>query len=164
MKHHIAPLPLVLSLLAVAGCGGGAGYNNTLAELQSKMTAPEKKLDELIDDQIHNDDTKTKRKAAFDELRTAVAEARAQFDALTPPTGEAGKKFHQGFADYLKAQEEAVPLYKKMLDAADKKDFGEIGRIADPLRDVRAKRNAAAQRLPYLQKQYAKEAGLQLKK
>jgi hypothetical protein len=147
------------------GCGGqGEGFNNTLADLQTRLEGTEKKLDDMIDHALNHDELEGKRKAAFDDFNTAVTEARTKFDALTVPPGENGKRFHKGFADYLKVQEEAVPLYKQMLNAASKKDFEGVQRLRENMQDLRQKRRGLALQLPQLQKAYAKEAGIKLVK
>jgi hypothetical protein len=165
MKHTLLPIVLASVLLVMPGCGSqGEGFNNTLADLQTRLDGTEKKLEDLIAHALNHDELEAKRKAAFDDFSTAVTESRTKFDALTVPPGDNGKRFHKGFADYLKVQEEAVPLYKQLLVAAVKKDLDAMNRTGEKLQDMRQKRSALAGQLPHLQKEYAKEAGLKLVK
>jgi hypothetical protein len=51
-------------------------------------------------------------------------------------------------------------VYKQLLLAAVKKDLKAMNRLGESIPDMHQKRSALAQQLPYLQKAYAKEAGL----
>jgi hypothetical protein len=167
MRGIFTSLLGTVALLLVAGCGGeggaGGGFNNTLADLQAKLTASEKKIEDVIEF-AHGEEWAPKRKAALDEFTAAVTDARTRFDAVTVPPGEAAKKFHAGFAEYLKVQEAAVPLYRKLLTASGKNAFEQQESTREPLRKVRERRTALAQQLAPLQQAYASEAGLKLKK
>ncbi|HEV3445404.1 MAG TPA: hypothetical protein VG099_12225, partial [Gemmataceae bacterium] len=50
-RRTLLALAATLSFLAIPGCGlqGDSGLNDTLADLQTKLTAAEKKVEDTID-------------------------------------------------------------------------------------------------------------------
>ena len=155
-------LASAIVLLTSAGCGqqGDGGFNDTLVALQAQLTAAEKKAEDAIDFPPRD---KVKEKAAADEFGTAVADARKRFDAVAVPQGEQAKKFHDGFNNYLKAQEEAAPLYKSYLVPERQLNHQEMQPLRDALDKMRAKRTPLANFLPALQMAYVQESGIRLK-
>ena len=150
-------------LLVIAGCDSksGGGLNNTLVDLEKKLTAAEKKVEDTLEWPPNEE---SKKKAAYEEFGVAVTEGRKRFDELKAPEGEAAKKFYDAFNDYLKIQEEAAPLYKKYFESDGKIKHDEMAPIREGIDKMRAKRKPYAAKLPFLQQAYAKEAGLQLAK
>jgi hypothetical protein len=160
-----ATLAAAFAFLAASGCGqSGGSFNDTLADLHTKIAAAEKKMEDLIEFSLHRGEDQAKLKAGCEEFRTVVAEARTRFDGVTVPPGEGARKFHAAFADYLKVQEEAAPLYKQLVDPGRKLTKEEDDRVREGLRVMREKREPLARSLPSLQQAYAREAGLKLKK
>ena len=151
----------MIALLA-PGCSPSPGnFNDTLADLQKKMTGAEKKVEDTLE---HPPNDVSKNKKANEEFRDAVADARKKYNELKVPQGEAAKKFHTAFGEYLQSQEAAVPLYKAFLDP-DKPLTGEEDKSKrEELDKVRWKRNGQMQPLRNAQADYAREAGFELKK
>lgn len=156
----------VLLVLPASGCRkqGGEGFNNTLASSQSKIEAIEKKMEDLIEFSLNKKEEEAKLKGTAEEFSEAVGEARTTFDALTVPEMESAKKFHEGFDQYLKIQEEAAKEYKALVDPATHLGPTGSGRIRDNLAKLRTKREQTKQQLLSLQQAYAREAGLKMKK
>jgi hypothetical protein len=162
LRGLILALVVTTSLLVASGCGSQAmGFNNTLADLQKKLGEAQKKAEDTME---WPPDDPAKKKAASDNFLTTLADARKQFDELKVPQGDAAAKFHAAFNDYLKTQEDAGRMYKAWLDPSRKLAPEDMNRHREEMDKIRAKRNGLMQRLPYLQKAYAKEAGLTLKK
>jgi hypothetical protein len=159
----LGALFVFLFFLAIPGCGSetAAGFNNTIADLHTKLAAAEKKVEDTME---WPPDDPAKKRAANDQFRTTVEEARKRFDALQVPPGDAARRFHAGFNDYLKTQEEAVPLYKQYLDPSRKLTGEEEARNRDALGKMKEKRAPLAQQLAGLQQMFVREAGLQLAK
>ena len=86
-RRSIVLILMATMTVGLPGCGssGAEAFNNTLADLQSKLGAAEKQVEDTME-WPPND--KAKEKAAVAGFRDAVADARKRFDALSPPQGE----------------------------------------------------------------------------
>jgi hypothetical protein len=168
MTRAVGLCVLAVATLALAGCGdgGAAVYHNTVAHGYNRIAVAEKKLQNAVEASLEK-----KGERDFDTLndrlkdyRTAVAEARRDFEKVPAPEGDLAPKLKTVYLQYLDRCDDSARAYEELCQPAQAPRKDEKGHVRKVFEDEARNNKALGDELRKLQEQLVTAFGLEVKR